>query len=49
MHKATLRASGLVLLMLIGMLAGCLGSDESTSEEDSLVDLVVYYDSTNAT
>lgn len=49
MHKATLRASGMILLMLIGMLAGCLGSDESTSEEDSLVDLVVYYDSTNAT
>ncbi|RZD45875.1 MAG: hypothetical protein CXT68_07750 [Methanobacteriota archaeon] len=35
--------------MLIGMLAGCLGSDEDASEEDSLVDLVVYYDSTNAT
>ena len=49
MPKATIRASGLILLMLIGMLAGCLGSDEDASEKDSLVDLVVYYDSTNAT
>jgi hypothetical protein len=49
MSKATIRASGLILLMLIGMLAGCLGSDEDTSEENSPVDLVVYYDSTNAT
>ena len=49
MHKATIRASGLILLMLIGMLAGCLGSDEDASEDDGAVDLVVYYDSTNAT
>ena len=49
MPKATIRASGLVLLMLIGMLAGCLGSDEDASEDDGAVDLVVYYDSTNAT
>ncbi|MDC0055721.1 PKD domain-containing protein [Deltaproteobacteria bacterium] len=49
MPKVTIRASGLIILMLIGMSAGCLGSGEEDYEEGSLVDLVVYYDSTNAT
>ena len=41
------KAIGFSLLMLISSLSGCLDSDEE--EDEKVIDLVVYYESTSGT
>ncbi len=47
--SSSLRAVCILAILLLGSLSGCLGDDETSDSDEGPIELVVYYDVTNAT